>query len=264
MLKERIITSIVLLLIITVGLFVLPENGFVILMLIMLLIATQEVLKMYKFNIYFQIVSLSIFLLILLAIYFIKNDISIVICILGIISWGLIVPIVLYKQPKYFSKLIIYILCIIIFIPAFYSFVIIYKLMGAMQLISIMAVAWISDIGAYFIGRKFGKHKIAPTISPGKSLEGALAGLVLVLLYFTFLKYFNLVSYLNNYISVIRFALILTTIGILGDLFESWLKRIAGVKDSGTILPGHGGVLDRIDSLIAVITIAFVMIRGLI
>ncbi len=264
MLKERIITSLVLLLTITVGLFILPESGFVILILMMLLIATQELLKMYKFSIYFQIVLLSILLLLLLAIYFIKNDISVVICILGIISWGFIVPLVLFKQPTYFSKLVIYILSILIFIPAFYSFIIIYKLMGAMQLVSIMAVAWISDIGAYFVGRKFGKHKIAPTISPGKSLEGAFAGLVLVLLYFTFLKYFNLVCYLNNYISVIRFAFVLTTIGIIGDLFESWLKRVAKVKDSGTILPGHGGVFDRIDSLIAIITIAFIMIRGLI
>lgn len=262
MLKDRVITSIVLLLIIITGLFILPENGFVVIILLMFLVAIQELLKIYKFSIYYQISILAIISLLFFLIYFIHIDLNLIINILGITSWCFIIPIILIKQPQHFSKLVIIILSMAIFIPAFYSFIAIYTLFGAKQLLSIMAIAWISDIGAYFVGKKFGQHKIALNISPGKSVEGAVAGLILVGFYLFILKYFNLVVYLDSYSAVFKFTLTLTTVGIIGDLFESWLKRVAKVKDSGTILPGHGGVLDRIDSLIAIITIAFIMIRG--
>ena len=126
-----------------------------------------------------------------------------------------------------------------------------------------MAIARVADTGAYFVGKQFGKHKLAPRISPGKSIEGAIGGLVLVIIYLVILKYFNLADYLITYSMAFKFATILTVISIAGDLFESWLKRVAGVKDSGSILPGHGGVFDRIDSLIAVLAIAFAIIRGM-
>lgn len=120
---------------------------------------------------------------------------------------------------------------------------------GGMALLGIMALVWLADIAAYFFGRTFGKHKLAPSISPGKTWEGAVGAGFAVLVYG-----FSLSSYLPSALAgthALLFAvlLLLTAVSIIGDLFESLLKRQAGLKDSSNILPGHGGVLDRIDSL---------------
>ena len=112
-------------------------------------------------------------------------------------------------------------------------------------------LVWGADSGAYFIGRKFGNKKLAPKVSPNKSVEGLYGGIVtsmLIVITVTLL-------YLNISIPELLLFLILSVLtvfsSVLGDLFESMIKRRAGIKDSGRILPGHGGVLDRIDSLLA-------------
>ena len=120
---------------------------------------------------------------------------------------------------------------------------------GALALLAIMGVVWVADIGAYFAGRSLGKHKLAPNISPGKTWEGAIGGGVAVLAYGVSLAA-KLPAILAGNLGLLLLTLVLlTAISILGDLFESMLKRQAGLKDSSKVLPGHGGVLDRIDSL---------------
>lgn len=130
--------------------------------------------------------------------------------------------------------------------------------LGAVVLVSAMAIVWIADIAAYFVGRAIGRHKLAPSISPGKSWEGAFAGMAAVALAGLATVPFEamslaLPSRLVGTIGWMGAALVLAllaALSIVGDLFESLLKRQAGVKDSGNVLPGHGGVLDRIDALI--------------
>lgn len=120
-------------------------------------------------------------------------------------------------------------------------------------LLGLMALVWIADSAAYFAGRRFGRHKLAPGISPGKSWEGVMgAGVALAL-------YASAISAAINGLRIpgaLMLAAALLYFSILGDLFESWMKRLAGVKDSGSLLPGHGGVLDRIDALTAALPIA--------
>jgi phosphatidate cytidylyltransferase len=112
----------------------------------------------------------------------------------------------------------------------------------------LLGIAWGSDIGAYLIGKKFGKHRIIPAISPGKSLEGYIAGI-----FFGIAVSLAICCWLLPGIGLLQaciIGLILTIIGQIGDLAESILKRSANVKDSGKIMPGHGGILDRCDSLV--------------
>lgn len=133
-----------------------------------------------------------------------------------------------------------------------------------LYLFSVMSIVWIADIGAYFSGKAFGKHKLAPSISPGKSWEGAIGGWIAVL---TVSAASTFVPVLNNTFAVKVFSQwgwpallavlsLLVAASIVGDLFESQLKRRAGMKDSSNLLPGHGGVLDRIDALIPALPLA--------
>ncbi len=110
-------------------------------------------------------------------------------------------------------------------------------------LIALMVIVWTGDIAAYFVGKKFGKHKIAPAISPGKSWEG-LAGSIIASAAMS--------AYLGNVAPIPHAILgaIFAVVGLGGDMFESALKRRAGVKDSGTLIPGHGGLFDRVDALL--------------
>lgn len=119
---------------------------------------------------------------------------------------------------------------------------------GMTWIFLVLLVVFLGDVGAFYVGTYLGKRKLAPAISPGKSVEGAIGGLaanVVVALVFKFLLLPELAAGL-----VVIFALALGIAGQIGDLFESELKRKSGIKDSGGILPGHGGMLDRIDALL--------------
>ena len=120
---------------------------------------------------------------------------------------------------------------------------------GALTLLAIMATVWIADIGGYLFGRTLGKNKLAPQISPGKTWEGAVGGGASVVIYGLALAGKLPVALGENKAFLLLILILLPVVSVVGDLFESLLKRQAGLKDSSHILPGHGGVLDRIDSL---------------
>lgn len=121
---------------------------------------------------------------------------------------------------------------------------------GAQLLMFLLLMVWSADVGAYFVGKSIGKRKLLPNVSPGKTLEGFLGGVIFACVMVAVAGYIIDWS-IAQYRVVIPVTILITTISVLGDLNESMFKRQAGVKDSGTILPGHGGVLDRIDSLTA-------------
>ncbi|MEK8022687.1 MAG: phosphatidate cytidylyltransferase [Candidatus Hydrogenedentota bacterium] len=116
---------------------------------------------------------------------------------------------------------------------------------GPELLLAVLLVTWSADTGAYAVGMKFGRTKLAPDISPGKTREGAVGGLILAILVGILAA-----GYTGRPILGAIFGLIAGTAGQMGDLIESRLKRMAGVKDSGKILPGHGGILDRFDAFL--------------
>ncbi|MFQ5738961.1 MAG: phosphatidate cytidylyltransferase, partial [Acidobacteriota bacterium] len=117
-----------------------------------------------------------------------------------------------------------------------------------LELVLVLVTLWVSDSGAYFVGRAWGRHKVTPLISPNKSLEGYLSGLLLSLLAATLYGRYFFPSW--PLLRLPALALVICLAGFLGDLFESLLKRGARVNDSSHLLPGHGGILDRVDSLL--------------
>ncbi len=138
-------------------------------------------------------------------------------------------------------------------------------------LLAVAALVWVADIAAYFAGRKFGKRKLAPAVSPGKSWEGVYGGMAGVLAYGLVLFWAS-----RNYdipltplftpaggVAALVAMLLLAALSVVGDLFESWMKRGAGMKDSSQLLPGHGGVLDRIDALTSTLPVAALAIACL-
>mgnify|MGYP000034005307 CR=1 FL=1 len=138
-------------------------------------------------------------------------------------------------------------------------------------LLSVLCLVWAADIGAYFGGRAFGKRKLAPSISPGKSWEGVVAGMLAVtLLAMAWIwvdrnmsvdspsMYSRLLLGLGP-VGMLFALAFLTAMSVVGDLFESLIKRQAGAKDSSQLLPGHGGVLDRIDALLPVLPLSLAL-----
>lgn len=137
---------------------------------------------------------------------------------------------------------------LVVLVPTWAALVALHE-RSPLLLLAVMALVWVADIAAYFTGRAFGKHKLAPAISPGKTWEGVAGAVVGVLVYgMVVAPFLPVVQNLDRFV-LAGCLLLLTALSIAGDLFESLAKRQADMKDSSRLLPGHGGILDRIDSL---------------
>ncbi|CAM8641641.1 CdsA CDP-diglyceride synthetase [Burkholderiales bacterium] len=136
------------------------------------------------------------------------------------------------------------------------------RLQGLGFLLSVLLLVWIADTGAYFSGRAFGRSKLAPSISPGKTWAGVVGAVVLNLVYAVSATLYwpdswpHTLSWNTGWVGLFAATLLMTLVAVWADLHQSLLKRQAGVKDSGRLLPGHGGVFDRIDALLAVLPLA--------
>lgn len=146
----------------------------------------------------------------------------------------------------------------IIYIPLFLSYLVLIRGGiddGITWIFFLLCIVFAGDIGAYYVGSYFGRHKLCPAVSPGKTIEGSVGGLAANLVAGALFKSFFLPLF--PWGLSILFFLLIGVAGQVGDLFESELKRAANIKDSGVILPGHGGVLDRIDALLFAAPVAF-------
>lgn len=137
--------------------------------------------------------------------------------------------------------------------------------LGRMELLALLGLVWVADSAAYFTGRVLGRRKLAPALSPGKTWEGALGAVFACLIYAIILAMSvpGLRAQVQgaSWILYLGGVVFLCASSIVGDLFESAVKRSAGAKDSGTLLPGHGGVLDRIDSVTAALPLGALLLR---
>ncbi len=145
----------------------------------------------------------------------------------------------------------------IIYIPLFLSYLVLLRNSeyGDKWILFLLILVFMGDTGAYYTGKLLGRHKLCPSISPGKTIEGAVGGLIASVIAGLVFKHFFLTQ-LPTGLSILFFVCI-GIVGPAGDLFESVLKRTGGIKDSGTILPGHGGILDRIDALLFAAPVAY-------
>ncbi len=182
---------------------------------------------------------------------------KIILCIMALasITWLVVVPLVLFKNAEIFTnKLSASITGIILLSATLIAFIRLHQI-GPLLLLGLIATVSIADSAAYFSGKQFGKHKLAPSISPGKTWEGVIGAIVAVAIYGFYLN-----THFNYGGAFILGLISFVALSVMGDLFESKLKRQANMKDSGSILPGHGGILDRIDGIMPTATIALFFI----
>jgi phosphatidate cytidylyltransferase len=186
------------------------------------------------------------------------------------VFWLFTGPFVLVRKPQLAHgawRVFLFLAGIVLFVACWHALVVA-RAIGVPFVLSVLIVVWLADIGAYFAGKAFGKHKLAPAISPGKTWEGAFGGWLVVVIVgavalATRAVEPTLFSTLGAQLGWARAMVALTLLvafSIVGDLFESMLKRQAGVKDSSGLLPGHGGVLDRIDALLPALPLAMLLI----
>lgn len=166
-----------------------------------------------------------------------------------------------YEVIKMYSSkekhLVLAIVTILYMIIGFFGFGYIRLEEGLNLILLLMITIWATDSGAYFVGKKFGKIKLAPSISPNKTVEGSLGGTIIAIIIGLLYQY--LFPVFDNYLVTLIILIAVSLTGQIGDLIESKIKRIYEVKDSGNILPGHGGIFDRFDSMILVFILIIII-----
>ena len=173
----------------------------------------------------------------------------------ALLFWTAVVPVWLARQWRPRHPLLLGITGGIVLLPTWLA-------LARMQatpahLLLVLGIVWIADTAAYVIGRRMGRRPLAPRISPGKTWEGVLGAAAAVAVYYGLLWFiFGAEMSLREAVTGVAMFAVVTALSVEGDLFESWMKRQAGIKDSGTLLPGHGGILDRIDGLTASLPVA--------
>ncbi len=268
MLKTRVITALVLLAVLLPILFLLPPIYIGIFFLLAVLASAWEWSRLLTPESTRSAWLYALFCLgIILFLLGMQNPSwQFALLLLAVIFWFFVAPFILAKGMNLSLQRLrpFYVVLGLILLPATWFALVFLRELGLVFLLSSIALVWVADIGAYFVGKAFGKRKLAVQISPGKSVEGAIGGLLLcygyAFLCVFFLPFesslFGAWAIRFGWVPMFLMVTVLAAFSIFGDLFESQLKRLAGVKDSSHLLPGHGGVLDRVDALIPTMPIA--------
>lgn len=272
MLKTRVITAVVLLAVLLPVTLFAPVSAFGALIALVVVLAAWEWARLLKFE---GVVPVAYAVLAALALgaslrFGMGWRAARPLLEAAAVFWVLVGPFVLLRKPVLARgawRLFLSVAGLVAFVACWHALVVA-RTLGVSFVLSVLLVVWLADIGAYFAGKAFGKHKLAPAISPGKTWEGAVGGWLAVLAIASLAITAHafeptLFSALGTKVGWLRAFVVLTVLvafSIVGDLFESMLKRQAGVKDSSGLLPGHGGVLDRIDALLPVLPLAMLLI----
>ncbi len=247
MLKTRLITSLILFLTIGAAFVYFPPLYWGLLVLTITSIGLWEWAGMSKFNRTASAIYTGLVFLLGFILFSYKPQVMELVILWGILAaaifWLFIVPFLLTFIPRIDNRFILAILGLITIIPFGLAMVALREI-NPLLLLTFAMTVWIADSAAYFAGKRYGKHKLAPSISPGKTWEGVLGAWIAITVFALLITYQTRQSYW--FVLVFWGVMVLS---IMGDLFESLIKRQAGVKDSSNLLPGHGGVLDRIDGL---------------
>ncbi len=268
MLLKRILTASVLAPIIVFSILVLTQTGFALALALILIISSWEYCNLIHIK---HLAGKTLFTLVILVLtYFLSGaPSSLTLVLYAGAVWWLIALIWVVMFPKGSSLLkktatVRLINGLFIFVPMAISLMALH-LQDKTLVLFLLILIWAADIGAYFAGKSFGKNKLCPNVSPGKTLEGVYGGIALTqVVAITYVYITTQTPLLIDFLIFSFLALSVSLVSVLGDLFESVLKRIAEVKDSGNILPGHGGLLDRIDSLTSSAPLFFVLFTFLI
>ena len=270
MLRSRIITAVIMLVLLLLVLFVLPDAWWIALVVLVVVQGTLEWSKLSRLSGKAAYLYTALTLFMMLALVWFDAHHSHAERILPHLSvyafsallWFIIVPTWLITGWKVESPAFMCLIGWAVLIPTGLAMMDLYaQSPSPWVLLFVMGLVWVADIGAYFAGRRFGKNKLAPSISPGKTWEGVAGGMFAVTIYICLVWAFRLKAEQSGVLS----ALLLASwwwvgLAVIGDLFESAIKRQAGVKDSGSLLPGHGGLLDRIDALTSTLPLAAMVI----
>jgi phosphatidate cytidylyltransferase len=254
-LKKRIATAVVLAPLSLAGVFLLPIQGFAIFLTLVLLLAAYEWGPLSGLQ--SSVGRYGFCGLVLAAVaglmFFPNSEVDQGVLSLSLALWLVaIFWIVRYPRPGAWSLSAIRALIGIIFLVATWVALVGIKREehGNAWILLLFLIVWGADTGAYFAGKQWGRTKLAPNVSPGKTREGMLGGLVTVALVSLAFAQWNELS-IPSTVYLMILGVVTAVMSVMGDLFESLLKRHSGLKDSGNLLPGHGGILDRIDSLLA-------------
>jgi len=266
MLKSRIITAIILLALLLAALFALPPAVWTALIVVMVMQGTAEWSRLSGLNGRKASFYWALTLLLLLGLLWLdagttaeqQINTHLLVYAVSALLWLIVVPSWLIIGWKVKQPVLMMLTGWAVLIPTGLAML---DLRAAdptpWVLLFVMCLVWVADIAAYFAGRKFGKNKLAPSISPGKTWEGVIGAMlgvsVYVVLVWSFSPYFAHREVLPG---LLLFSWWWVGLAVIGDLFESAIKRQAGVKDSGALLPGHGGLLDRIDALTSTLPLA--------
>ncbi len=254
MLKQRILTALVMAPVAIGCLFFLPTLGFQIFVAAIIIVGAWEWGNFAGFEMPGRYIYAAVIAALLFASFYLPNQ---YILIAGCL-WWVIAFVLMLQYPsgadKWSSSPTIALIGLVVLVPGFVSLVVLKNTVNPDFLILLLFfLIWGADIGAYFTGRAFGKRKLAPEVSPGKSWEGFYGGLVIAMAIGIGMFYWlgsPDLSTSHGWVWLACLAVVIV-VSVLGDLAMSMFKRNRGIKDSSNLLPGHGGVLDRIDSLLS-------------
>ncbi len=264
MLKSRVITAVILLLLFLSALFFLPDGGWAALVTVVVLQGASEWSRLARLSHNAANLFWGLTLVLMLGLIWFDASrtleqrvfLHVAVYAVSALLWLAIVPAWLMAGWKVERPLLMALVGWAVLIPTGLAMLDL-RLDHPWWLLGMMSLVWVADIAAYFTGRRFGKNKLAPSISPGKTWEGVFGAMVgvsvCVVLAWSFSPYTAHYAFLP---SLLIASWCWVGLAVIGDLFESAIKRQAGVKDSGALLPGHGGLLDRIDALTSTLPIA--------